>query len=99
MSAATGAVADATPGAVHEVAGTAHEVSAGVAKGKELPEAAQVTAEQKVEVAVLGTKRGAAVGQAKGIGEEAARKLEGIKSAKDAVEKADQGVDSADIEE
>ena len=99
VSSATGSVADSAPGTVHEVAGTAQDVSADVAKGKELPDAVQTTAEQKVEVAVLGAKPVAALEQAKGIGEKAARKLADLQSAKEGVEKADQGDDSADIEE
>ena len=64
-----------------------------------MPVAVQTTADQKVEVAVLGAKPVAALEQAKGIGEKAARKLADLQSAKEGAEKADQGDDSADIEE
>ncbi len=99
MSAATDAVGKATPGAAHDVADTAHDVSARVAKGKEVGDAAKDTAQQKVEVAALGTKPAAGLEQARGLEEKLARKLEGVESAKDTAEKADQGDDSADIEE
>ena len=99
VSAATDAVGKATPGAAHDVADTAHDVSARVAKGKEVGDAAKDTAQQKVEVAALGTKPAAGLEQARGLEEKLARKLEGVESAKDTAEKADQGDDSADIEE
>src|SRR2546422_7359645 len=45
------------------------------------------------------SKPAAGLEQARGLEEKLARKLEGVESAKDTAEKADQGDDSADIEE
>jgi len=100
VAAGTGVVASETSGKLGAAADAAHEGAAGIAAGKDLPDAARDLASQKGETAVLGTKGGEKLAQAKALKEDAARTgADLVDSAKETPEKAGKDDDSSDIEE
>jgi len=100
VAAGTGVVASATSGKLGAAADAAHEGAAGIAAGKDLPDAARDLASQKGETAVLGTKSGEKFVQVKGLKEDAAQTgAELADSAKETAGKAGKDDDSSDIEE
>jgi len=100
VAAGTGVVASASSGKLGAAADAAHEGAAGIAAGKDAPDAARDLASQKGETAVLGTKGGEKLAQAKALKEDAARKGADLAdSAKESAEKPGKDDDSSDIEE
>ncbi|HEY4769259.1 MAG TPA: hypothetical protein VIH51_01500, partial [Myxococcales bacterium] len=98
--AGTGVVASETSGKLGAAADAAHEGAAGIAAGNDLPDAARDLATEKGETAVLGTKGGEKLAQAKALKEDAAQKsADLVDSAIETAEKPGKDDDSSDIEE